>query len=137
VCHIFGKLRLCNLFNHIHDIRTVAANLFGSSDRCLISCQMKSPILNSGAPDLKATIKFFLKLCNLGGIPISRCDRHRKESSKCSIVGIEILHLPIVCMVTSRIHKVQGILAEPPSSWSFLKSLSPAMIPKHLKNLGK
>jgi hypothetical protein len=29
VCHIFGKLRLCNLFNHIHDIRTVVANVFG------------------------------------------------------------------------------------------------------------
>jgi hypothetical protein len=29
VCHIFRKLRLCNLFNHIHDIQIVAANLFG------------------------------------------------------------------------------------------------------------
>jgi hypothetical protein len=29
VCHILRKLRLCNLFNHIHDIRTIAANLFG------------------------------------------------------------------------------------------------------------
>jgi hypothetical protein len=29
VCHIFRKLRLCNLFNHIHDIRTIAANLLG------------------------------------------------------------------------------------------------------------
>jgi hypothetical protein len=29
VCHIFGKLRLCNLMNHIHYIRTIATNLFG------------------------------------------------------------------------------------------------------------
>jgi hypothetical protein len=29
VCHIFWKLRLCNLFNHIHDIWAIAANIFG------------------------------------------------------------------------------------------------------------
>jgi hypothetical protein len=28
VSHILGKLRLCNFFNHIHDVGAIAANLF-------------------------------------------------------------------------------------------------------------
>jgi hypothetical protein len=52
----------------------------------------------------------FLKLGDLRGIPICRCDTHTKETIQCNIVCIEIFHLSIVSMVTSRVHEVHGIL---------------------------